>query len=75
MHVWQYNVVFVLACPSLYIPMPISCVGAMQLKGTLMAWVAATAQGEGTALPGFLRNKLAQVIVQVVKVSRSRQVF
>ena len=43
------------------------CVCA-QLKGTLMAWVQATSQGEGTQLPAFLRNKLAQIIVQVVRV-------
>ena len=41
----------------------------LQLKGTLMAWVQATNQGEGSQLPAYLRNKIAQIIVQIVRVS------
>lgn len=55
---------YALACAG----MEASGVVCAQVKGTLMAWVHATAQGNGTQLPAFLRNKLAQVIVQLVKV-------
>jgi hypothetical protein len=42
-------------------------VHALQIKGSLLTWLQRDCTVEQQALPPFLRNKLAQAIVGVVK--------